>query len=131
MDYAANLKRIIRGTERTKLEDALRFALKIERLPPPVLQFQFCETRKWRTDFAWPEEKILLEVEGGIWRKNHLGQWAGAHSFPANILRDIEKQNAAALMGYSYLRVTKDMIKDGTAVELIKKMLAVKSCSLV
>lgn len=67
--------------------------------PKPVAEYQFHPTRKWQLDFAWPDYKIAVEQEGGIWRKG-----GGAHSHPLNIERDIEKYNAAALLGWRILR---------------------------
>ncbi len=67
--------------------------------PEPEAEYQFHPTRKWRFDYAWPEIKLALEEDGGIWRKG-----GGAHSHPSNIERDIEKGNAAALLGWRILR---------------------------
>lgn len=35
-------------------------------LPEPVREFRFHPVRGWRADFAWPEHKLLLEIEGGF-----------------------------------------------------------------
>ena len=67
--------------------------------PKPVIEHQFHPVRKWQFDFAWPDRKIAVEQEGGIWRKG-----GGAHSHPLNIERDIAKYNAAALLGWRILR---------------------------
>lgn len=67
--------------------------------PRPQEEFAFHCTRKWRFDFAWPEKKLALEVDGGIWQRG-----GGGHSHPLGIERDIEKYNAAALIGWRILR---------------------------
>ncbi len=67
--------------------------------PEPEAEYQFHPTRKWRFDYAWPEIKLALEIDGGLWRKG-----GGAHSHPSNIERDMAKSNAAALLGWRILR---------------------------
>lgn len=100
-------------------EDAFNWYLtKTTTLPPPQRHLQLVNGRKWEFDFVWPAEKIIFEVEGGIWRRG-----GGAHSRPINIIRDIEKYNAAALLGFRVFRVTPDMIKSGEARELAIKIL--------
>ena len=68
-------------------------------LPIPIPEYEFHPTRKFRFDYAIPQWRIGIEVEGGIWR-----QGGGAHSHPSNIERDIEKYNCAAIQGWRVLR---------------------------
>jgi very-short-patch-repair endonuclease len=35
-------------------------------LPEPKREYRFYPKRMWRADFAWPNEKLLVEYEGGI-----------------------------------------------------------------
>jgi hypothetical protein len=65
----------------------------------PLAEHLFCLTRQWRFDFAWPEEKIALEIEGSI-------LCGGRHQSTAGFLNDIEKYNTAASMGWLVLRAT-------------------------
>jgi len=67
-------------------------------LPKPELEYQFDPNRKSRFDFAWPEAKVALEVEGGVWSR-------GAHGRGSGIVRDIEKYNRATRRGWRILRV--------------------------
>lgn len=99
------------------------FALHVRafKLPHPQIQFRFYPGRKFQSDFAWPNLKILVELEGGIWRRNEHGNFAGAHSFPGNILRDIEKQSLAASLGYLVFRFTGDDIKSLKAIKMIQE----------
>lgn len=62
-------------------------------LPVPVDEYQFHETRKWRFDFAWPVQKVALEIDGG----NFIG---GAHVNGARIRKTHEKENEAQAMGW-------------------------------
>lgn len=66
-------------------------------LPAPVAELHFHAARRWRFDYAWPEHRIALEVEGGVWSR-------GRHTTPAGFLADMEKYNAAAVLGWRVLR---------------------------
>jgi len=93
----------------------LDLQLRAARLPEPVVEFRFCE-RRWRFDYCWPNEKLALEIEGGHWVN-------GRHNRPAGFAKDIEKYNEAVLMGWRLLRVTTDMVADGSALNLIERAL--------
>ena len=110
---------VARSAETSKWEDYFRFHVKLAGIPNPMGQFKFAESigRRWAVDFAWPKQKIVVEIEGGIWRRG-----GGAHSHPMNILRDIEKYNALAMMGYRLFRFSDRELKDGSAIEMMKKV---------
>lgn len=83
-------------------------------VPTPELEFRFHPERKWRFDFAWPDKKLALEVDGGIWIR-------GGHNRGAQIKKDWEKRNAAAKDGWRILYVEpKDLCVSETA-ELIRE----------
>ena len=73
--------------------------LKARNIPRPVPEFRFHPIRKFRLDFAWPEYKVGLEVDGGVWS-------GGAHGRGTGIVRDQEKTNLAAGLGWRILRCT-------------------------
>lgn len=79
--------------------------LRANKLPAPCYGFRFNAERKWRFDMAFPDYRVALEVDGGIWRKDR-----GAHGRPANILRDMAKINAAQLAGWKVLRYTPEQL---------------------
>jgi len=108
-------------TEKKKHEAAFLFQIQSLGIKEPVQQFKFRETRKWRVDFAWPERKLAVEIEGGIWRRG-----GGAHSHPVNIERDIDKGNALAMAGYHLLRFTDKHIRSGEGVQTVKAFLIQK-----
>lgn len=82
-------------------------------LPAPIPEFRFHPIRRWRFDFAWPDQKIAVEVEGGIWTQ-------GRHTRGAGFLKDAEKYNTATLMAWRIFRVTPRGLKSGRAAELVK-----------
>lgn len=86
------------------------------RLPMPVQEMPFMDGRKWRFDFAWPEYRIALEIEGGT----HIG---GRHNRGKGYEADCEKYNCATLAGWAVLRATGDMVKTGMAAAAVSTMI--------
>jgi very-short-patch-repair endonuclease len=80
----------------------------------PETEYQFHPTRKWRSDFAFPHERVLVEFEGGVYTQ-------GRHSRGRGFEKDCEKYNAAGLMGYIVFRFTGSMVKSGVAVSIIEQ----------
>jgi very-short-patch-repair endonuclease len=99
------------------LEDELVVYMAFANLPEPVREYKFHPTRRWKFDFAYPDQKIAIEVEGGTW----IG---GRHSRGSGYQADCEKYNTATLMGWRILRFTREMV-EGNAVETIKSMLGI------
>jgi len=93
--------------------DSLFLALvKRAKLPAPTSEYRFHPTRKWRMDYAWPEQRVALEVDGGIWH-------GGRHTRGAGWLKDTEKLNAAASMGWRLLRCTPAQLCTLDTIELL------------
>jgi very-short-patch-repair endonuclease len=61
----------------------------------PEEEFRFDPVRRWRFDFAWPEKRVAVEIDGGQWLPN-----GGRHSRDS----DRAKLNRAAVMGWRVLR---------------------------
>lgn len=74
--------------------------------PDPATELLFHPKRKWRFDYAWEEQKLALEVHGGI----HSG---GRHTRGRGFVEDREKMNEATLLGWTVLEVTPEHIKSG------------------
>ena len=75
-------------------------------LPDPATELLFHPKRKWRFDYAWEEQKLALEVHGGI----HSG---GRHTRGRGFVEDRAKMNEATLLGWTVLEVTPEHIKSG------------------
>lgn len=80
-------------------------------------EYSFSPARKWRADFAWPEKKVLLEIEGGIYA-------SGAHTRGKGFEEDCEKYNNAVLLGWRVIRVTGNQVKSGAALVWIESLLS-------
>lgn len=78
-------------------------------------EYAFAPGRRYRADFAWPDARLLVEVEGGTWTANRTGHTSGA-----GYERDCEKYNLATRLGFSLLRFTSSMVRDGRAVREIE-----------
>lgn len=93
-------------------------------LPAPEPEVRFHPTRKWRADYLWRAAKVILEIEGGFFRGGKGGgSKVGGHSSGVGIQRDIEKSNAAQLLGYRYFRCTPRDVETGAVVFVLKKAL--------
>ena len=57
----------------------------------------------WRFDFAWPNKKVAIELDGGIWTR-------GAHVRGSHYESDRKKCNTAQLHGWIVLVFTSGML---------------------
>jgi very-short-patch-repair endonuclease len=71
--------------------------------------------RMFRADFLWPDEKLIVEVQGAVGR--------GRHTTAAGFMRDRVKMNLAQLAGYRVLEVCAAHIRDGSAIDWITEAL--------
>lgn len=85
-------------------------------LPEPVAEFRFAPPRRWRLDFAWPAQRLALEVEGGVFIR-------GRHSRGAGMVTDMEKYNTLAVMGWRLVRVVPKQITNGEAALWVSRAL--------
>jgi hypothetical protein len=69
----------------------------------------------FKADFVWPEEKLVVEVQGGV--------WGGRHVSGSGFMGDRVKINLATLAGYRVLEVCAAHIRDGSAVSWIQAAL--------
>jgi very-short-patch-repair endonuclease len=91
-------------------EEAFMLHCRAERLAPER-EWRFHPTRKWRFDFAFPGEKLAIEVEG----RRHLTY--------AGFIEDCDKYNTALKLGWRVLRYTPRMVTDGTAINDVLELL--------
>ncbi len=100
-------------------------------IPTPEYEWRFHDERKWRFDIAWRdseyrhtthfekpyvERPLALEVQGGIWI-------AGRHSRGASLLKEWEKLNEAAILGWRILYCQPDDLLTKATAETIKRAL--------
>jgi len=90
--------------------------LKARKIPTPTPEFRFHPVRKFRWDWAWPEVRLALEVEGGVWS-------GGAHGRGTGIVRDMEKSTLAAEEGWRIIRVTPSNLATEATMDSIHRAL--------
>ena len=100
---------------KSHLEEKFELFINSSGLPKPIREYRFSPPRKFRFDFAWPEEKVAVEIEGGTW----IG---GGHNRGVIYASNCEKYNLAVLHGWKVLRFTGNMI-NLEAVEAVKLLL--------
>jgi hypothetical protein len=88
-------------------------------LPRPEREWKFEAKRRWRFDYAWPQQMIALEVEGGVWT-------GGRHTRGAGFVKDMEKYNRAAVLGWRLLRVTPDKLVSGGTFEMLREIFGLR-----
>ena len=85
-------------------------------IPLPTPEYRFAPPRRWRFDYCWQKEKVALEVEGAVWTR-------GRHTRGAGFLKDMEKYNEAARLGYLVIRTTPKALFNDATVSLIQDVL--------
>jgi len=91
---------------RSHLEDQFLLLIRADKLPAPEREYKFDSKRRWRFDFAWPDKKIAVEIEGGVWLRS-----GGRHSRGKGFIGDCEKYNQAIMLGWKVLRYTAEIMQ--------------------
>lgn len=76
-----------------------------------VQQYQPLPPRKWTLDFAFPDLKLAIEVQGMV------------HRIKDKFRRDIEKRAELMLSGWKVLEVDGESIRDGRALDWVRRLL--------
>lgn len=100
--------------------DLFLLALRAHQLPPPETEVVFARPRRWRADYLWAQQRVIVEREGGLFSRARARL---AHASPTSILRDMEKSNAAQLLGYRYLRYTPTQLDSGACLDDLRRVL--------
>lgn len=79
-------------------------------------EYRFHPSRRWRFDFAFPAERVAVEVDGGQWLPR-----GGRHARDS----DREKLNAAACLGWRVFRFSGSMLEQDPAgcIEQVREAL--------
>ncbi|MHC4181649.1 MAG: hypothetical protein ACYSWU_29510, partial [Planctomycetota bacterium] len=77
-------------------------------LVPDRRNYGFHPTRQWELDFAWVNQRVAVEIQGGVGR----GRKRYKHIDPKGYRDDCEKANEALLLGWRVFRFTSDDMKE-------------------
>lgn len=94
----------------SELEVMLELQILGSALPAPLREFEAFDDRKFRLDFAWPERRIGVEVQGMV------------HRIKGRFGADIEKRALHMLAGWRVLEVSRKEIKSGAAIEWLLRL---------
>ena len=110
--------RLADGRAESPQESRMRVRLVLAGLPAPVPQFEIRRDGRFlaRADFAWPEQRVILEYDGA---------W---HADTAQLHRDRKRLNTLIDQGWKVYHATAADLRDPTAfarlVALIRGALA-------
>lgn len=111
---------LLRRQESEKRSAQFCLVVKGSGLPAPTREFRFAPPRWWRFDYAWPESKVALEVEGGVFTK-------GRHTRGAGYAKDMVKYSEAAALGWRLIRVQPSDLCTATTLDLLRRALTARS----
>ena len=89
------------------------------RLPEPEQQRLICGHH---VDFAWPDHRVCVEIQGGTWAR-------GAHNRGAGYAKDRMLNNQRQLAGWTILEFTSDHLDADEAVPVVCQALRQRSTS--
>ena len=101
----------------SKIEDELEFQLKVTGIKGFVREYRFHPTILWRADFCNVKERLMIEVEGGVFMKK------SGHTTGVGYTKNCVKYNEALILGWRVLRVTTAQVKSGEALMWIERAL--------
>jgi very-short-patch-repair endonuclease len=82
-----------------------------------VRQYRFHPVRRWRFDYASPDHRVAIEIQGGIWTN-------GRHSRGSGQVQEFEKMNAAAHLGWRVFFLHAGTINDTPTLSMIANTIA-------
>lgn len=117
------------ANKRISKDPEFAFQCRVHRLPAMIPQYKITspflvtpvkqQAKTWSFDFAFPAYQVLVEIDGGIWTQ-------GAHAHPTDIIRNMQKQNDAVLLGWHVLRFSTRDVSSGHAIAFTQRMLAAR-----
>lgn len=106
------VKNDFKSVTRSELEDEFSLQVRLMKLPAPRIQYQPFTHRKHRLDFAWPDRKIAVLVQGNV------------HRIKDKFYRDCELFCLLTMAGWKYLPVSRNEIKSTEAAQWAKELLS-------
>jgi len=91
----------VKGRRKSRAESAFECVWRLRGAPGVEMhpEFRFHPTRRWRFDYAFPQHKLAVELDG-----RGRGGHPGRHHSITGASKDYAKLNAAAVLGWRVLR---------------------------
>jgi len=99
--------------KKSELEELFRGQLKAHGIDNFIEEFFFALPRRYRFDFADPELKIAIEIEGGTWGGK------SRHTTGKGFQEDCRKYNLAGALGWTVYRGDSEMVRNGELIKFI------------
>lgn len=100
--------------------------IRLADLPEPLTQFRFAEElgREFRVDFYWPQQRLIVEVDGGQFlgrggRGSHVSR-TGALGHHSGSIRDYRKRALISMLGFRLLSFIPQQIHSGEAIAWLR-----------
>ena len=77
-----------------------------------IAEHRFHPVRRWLFDFARPDIRLAIEIDGGLFV-------GGRHSRGAGQIKDMEKGNHAVALGWQTLHFPPEQVKNGEAYRFV------------
>jgi len=84
-----------------------------------VREHYFHPFRNWRFDYAIPEHKIAIEIDGGAFT-------GGRHTRGVGFIQDCDKLNEATALGWSIYRITTPMVNTADVAWVLEQIRSAK-----
>ena len=98
------------------LENLFAMQLDAAGLTGYVREYQAIPGRKFRFDFAFLRERLLIEINGGTYN-------GGAHGRGVGINRDYAKGTLAVVHTWRVLSFDTKQVRSGAALEVVEKLI--------
>lgn len=105
-------------------EEGFLFQCRLLGIAEPQRNWRFHETRRWEIDFAWPELRIGVEIQGGVWS-------GGKHGRGAGIVKDMQKHNALLDLKWRVWLYTPGEVLRGEALQHVAPLVRSASKALM
>lgn len=112
-----SISRIRTASERRDLNGEFEAQLSYAKIGGFVREFAI---KPYRFDFAFPDVKLLIEIDGGNWE-------VGGHNTGTGHWRDCKKGNLAVIQGWYLLKFITNDVDDGSALTVTETAIAALS----
>jgi very-short-patch-repair endonuclease len=103
-------------TKRTPIEEEMARQLREAGLSEFRRNARFVAGRRYEADFWFPELRLALEVDGGVFLPR------GGHTSGVGYTNDRERDVEATLQGILTVRYTSEQVKSGYAIETFQQI---------